>query len=688
MQRKKATRAKKEKISGLTSREESFAVSPRRLLLLEDDLLDAELIRKRLTREWPASVVVIVSDEDAFRSALEQGKFDLILSDYFIPGFDGLSALAVARKQCLETPFIFLSGALNDDVAVQSLKAGATDYVLKDRPARLVPAIQRALSDAEAQARRDRLQAQLSQAEEQYRALLNSVDGIVWQANLPGLHFTFVSEQAERILGYTARQWLEEPDFWQNHIHPEDRERAVRLCSRVSPEQKYQSFEYRMIAANGEVVWLRDIVSVRVEAGEATHVLGIMVNITPRKRAEAARVESQAKLEQSNKDLLRKNEEIQNFYHTLSHELKTPLTSAREFISIVVDGLAGPLNNTELEYLRLAQESCNQLRDCINDLLDATRLETGKLVLKFAPTSLGALLQRVVARMEPMAAGKKITVRQDIAPHLPAVTLDEHRITQVITNLLGNALKYTPAGGRIVVRAFQPWEKPELVQISISDSGCGIPNGEQERIFDRLHQVKAGDATTEEGVGLGLYICRELVHSHGGNIWVESELGKGSTFHFVLPRSQEMVQSDVLVIDDDPDLGEMIGHLLTAERFNVRTASDGVEALAEMRRKTPDIVMLDLAMPNLNGPATLKEIRKAWGQIPVIVHTGFTDGDLMKQALAFSPLTLLSKPCSADQILDTVRKVQRSGDTAIWRRNHFGLQKPPRNVDTHTTTKE
>src|SRR2546427_5786413 len=120
-----------------------------------------------------------------------------------------------------------------------------------------------------------------------------------------------------------------------------------------------------------------------------------MVNITPRKQAEAARAESQAKLEQTNKDLLRKNEEIQNFYHTLSHELKTPLTSAREFISIVMDGLAGELNETQLEYPGLARESCNQLRICINDLLDATRVETGKLALQLKPIALAALFQRV-----------------------------------------------------------------------------------------------------------------------------------------------------------------------------------------------------------------------------------------------------------------------------------------------------
>jgi len=677
MQRRKAAGDRRSKSSLPIGREKkSPAKFSYRLLLLEDNPDDAELIRKSLTKQWPACEIVTVNDEATFKSALQQRNFRLILSDYFIPGFDGLSALAIAREQCPEVPFIFISGAVNDELAVESLKAGATDYVLKDRPARLVPAILRALSDAQSRAREKALQADLRQTEERDRALINSVDGIVWQAELPDLRFTFVSQQSERLLGYPVHRWLEEPQFWQQHIHPEDRERAVKLCTQFSPEEKYHNFEYRMIAADGSMVLLRDIVSVRADPGERAQVLGIMVNITPRKLAEAGRAESQAKLEQTNKDLLRKNEEIQNFYHTLSHELKTPLTSAREFISIVMDGLAGPLNETQSEYLGLARDSCNQLRICINDLLDATRLETGKLALRLKLVSLPALLRHTLAMMKPIATAKGIVLRQHAEPNLSEISLDEHRIIQVITNLLSNAIKYTARGGSIVLKAAQRGDGDELVQISVTDSGCGIPKDEQDHIFERLHQVKAGDATTEQGVGLGLYICRELVLLHGGNIWVESELGKGSTFHFILPRTQQLLQSNLLVIDDDPNLGDFMGHLLTAERYNVRLAHDGIEGLQEMRRQTPDIVLLDLAMPKLSGPATLKQIRQEWGHIPVIVHTGFADGELMKQALAYSPFTLLAKPSSAEQILETVRKVQRSGDTAIWRKNHFGLQKP------------
>ena len=636
--------------------------APEHLLLLEDCTSDALLLTRQIIAEWPQCEVVVIANRDEFVARLDNQKFDVILSDYRIPGFSGLGALALAREKCPEVPFLFISGAIGDDVAVESLKAGATDYVLKDSLARLVPAIRRALNEAAERVKSHLAEMKLRQSEEQYRelfenaidlihivsphgrflyvnrawrqaleyseeevarltifevvhpeyhdqcrarfrcskpekdappwevvfltkygrhlyvegnvsawilsgqfagtrgifrdvterrlaaialrnshrqyeSLVNSLDGILWQAELPPLRFTFVSRQAERLLGFPIHRWLNEPNFWLNHIHPADRRIAETIISAGPAGQRYRSFEYRMITADGRTVWLRDTISPPDEKAPRSRVQGIMVDITERKQAEEAVRSIQVKLEQSNETLQRKNEEIQNFYHTLSHELKTPLTSTREFISIVMDGLAGPLTDTQREYLGIARDSCNQLRVCINDLIDATRVETGKLAIHLQPTSLRHLIQQVVTTMKSAAAEKKITLAQELEPDLPDLPLDPNRMTQVITNLLNNAIKYTPPGGEVLVEAHGRAAEPELIQVSVRDTGCGVPRHEQARIFDRLYQVKTGDATTEQGVGLGLYLCRELVQLHGGRIWVESDLGKGSTFAFVLPKS-------------------------------------------------------------------------------------------------------------------------------------------------------
>jgi PAS domain S-box-containing protein len=613
------------------------------MLILEDDNCAAELLQQRILHEWPGCTFVHATNKADYLNAIASDSFDIILSDYAIPDFSGMQALAGARKECPEIPFLFFSGAISDEVAVEGLKGGAVDYIMKDRPARLVPAIKRALDLAEFNSRRV-----------EHEDLVNSVDGIVWQADLPSLQFIFVSQQAERILGYPIEQWLREPDFWQNHIHPDDREMAVNVCRNLTPEQNHPDFEYRMIAADGRIVWLRDMVNARTRRNKSRRIQGIMVDVTTNKLAEQKIQDVQLKLEQSNKDLLRRNQEVQNFYHVLSHELKTPLTAAREFVSLVMDGLAGPLNKTQAEYLGIARESCNQLRVCINDLLDTTRIETGKLSLEFTSVDLVELARRVVKTMQSTAIGRNIHLTLESEPDLPTITADESRVTQVITNLVDNAFKFTPSDGRVSVKIREVPGRDDFVQVSVSDTGRGIPKGEEDSIFDRLYQIKTGDATSGHGIGLGLYLCRELVWLHGGVIWVKSDPGKGSAFTFMLPRVQRRTQADVLLIDDEPKILDTVSAMLETE-YSVRTATDGEEGIKEMHRKCPDIVIMDLSMPNVDGVEVLKAIRDNWSSVPVIVHTAYSEGDIMKRAMEYSPFTLLSKPSGMDALLRAVR---------------------------------
>jgi PAS domain S-box-containing protein len=279
-----------------------------------------------------------------------------------------------------------------------------------------------------------------------------------------------------------------------------------------------------------------EFVSNVYQAGDRNVIQCNIRNITERKRAEQKMHNIQAQLEQTNHDLTKRNEEIQYLYHTLSHELKTPLTSAREFVSIVIDGLAGEVNSTQLNYLRIAKQSCTELAVYVNDLLDATRLDTGKLHIELKPVSLAAIIQRAIAIMEPVAAGKNIHLSEELDTDLRDVMVDESRIMQILTNLLNNALKFTFEGGAVIVKLGQNPKNSEYIQISVTDTGCGIPRDQIDNLFHRFYQIKKGDATPEKGVGLGLYLCREMVLLHGGNIWVESALGKGSTFSFTIPK--------------------------------------------------------------------------------------------------------------------------------------------------------
>ena len=489
-----------------------------------------------------------------------------------------------------------------------------------------------------------------------YHSLVESLPVSVWRTDITG-RFTFVNEHLceslgashEDILGRTAF------DFYTKATAERFSQDDLYVFKSGEAFEDIQEFETKTGRHGYE-----QILKTPFHDGEGRMlgVQGISWDVTERRQAEEEMRRIQSQIERTNLDLRRKNEEVQNFYHTLSHELKTPLTSAREFISIVMDGLAGGLNPTQREYLGIAKESCNQLRVCINDLLDATRLETGKLSIELKPASLGVAVQRVVTALTPAAAGKGIDLSCEIEPDLPKVGIDESRITQVVTNLLNNALKFTETGGRIEVVVAASAED-DFLEVSVSDTGRGIPREQMDRIFDRLYQIKSGDATTEQGVGLGLYICRELVRLHGGDIRVESAVGVGSTFTFTVPRQPSSQRANLLLVDDDPAMRDILRRVLEQAEFDVATAEDGREALEQIERHVPDVVLMDLEMPGMDGPTTLQEIRKQWGSLPVILHTGHVDGPLLSKALEWSPFTVLAKPCPMDQLVETVRVLEQ-----------------------------
>jgi len=240
-------------------------------------------------------------------------------------------------------------------------------------------------------------------------------------------------------------------------------------------------------------------------------------------------------LQKANGQLERRAIEIQRFYHTVSHEMKTPLTAAREFVAIVRDGLAGPVPEEQRELLDHALECCDQITTQFNDLIDLTRLETGKMRLVRVPVDGDEVLTRSLAMCAKQAKAKSIVLERATAPDLPLLDIDAGRIVQVLTNLLGNAIKFTPSGGRVRLEAGLS-EDGSVVEVRVIDSGCGISESDCQHVFERLYQVSvAADDPGASGLGLGLSIAREIVCGHGQELDVDSRVGQGSTFSFTLP---------------------------------------------------------------------------------------------------------------------------------------------------------
>ncbi len=266
-------------------------------------------------------------------------------------------------------------------------------------------------------------------------------------------------------------------------------------------------------------------------------------------------VENQThRLQKKNRELTRKHEEIQRFYQTVSHELKTPLTSVKEFVCIILDGLAGPINDEQKEYLSLVKESCEQMANGVNDLLDVTRLETGKYRIELEPNNIEKVIHHIVNSMKVIAKQKLITLDMQLDENLPDVYMDPKRIEQVLTNLINNAIKFTDKYGKIFVKGRLESDKSDYIKISVTDTGCGIAADDLKKIFERLYQVKPehnpnATSTSAGGLGLGLNICKELVNLHEGKLTVESKVGTGSTFSFTLPIYHEDTGLDSLIME-------------------------------------------------------------------------------------------------------------------------------------------
>ena len=243
-------------------------------------------------------------------------------------------------------------------------------------------------------------------------------------------------------------------------------------------------------------------------------------------------------LEVANALLRKRNEEIQRFYHTVSHEVKTPLTAIQEFVSIVHDGLAGEVQEEQKAVLKYALQSCDQIKSQFDELLELSRFETGSMQVNLSANNIHEVFDHCMAAATPGAVARNIELRIEDQPDLPKVMMQSSRIVQVLSNLIGNALKFTPEFGSVVVGAHLVNDGKRL-RLSVTDTGCGIPAKNIKHVFDRLYQVTpASDRENESGMGLGLSIAAQIVELHGSSINLESTVGEGSEFSFELETCQ------------------------------------------------------------------------------------------------------------------------------------------------------
>jgi signal transduction histidine kinase len=360
------------------------------------------------------------------------------------------------------------------------------------------------------------------------------------------------------------------------------------------------------------------------------------------------------------------------FLASMSHELRTPLNAVIGFSEVLLERMFGDLNDRQEEYLRDIWSSGKHLLELLNEILDLSKVEAGQMTLEPTEFSLQEALGHGLALVRERAARHGIRLGLEVAPEVGLVRADELRIKQVIVNLLSNAVKFTPDGGRVEVRARTEGSE---VLVTVADTGTGVAAADRERIFESFQQG-GRRASTTEGTGLGLTLSKRIVELHGGRIWIESELGVGSTFGFAIPAgvpapaagavADDPGRADgkgtVVVIDDDRRSIDLLTVYLEAAGLRVVSASDGRRGVELIRALKPAIVVLDILLPGLDGWQVLESLKAdpATAAIPVVVVSIL---DERGRGLALGAAEYLVKPVSREGVLDALA---RCGPEATW----------------------
>jgi PAS domain S-box-containing protein len=379
--------------------------------------------------------------------------------------------------------------------------------------------------------------------ERRYRTLVEELPLITYidSPDTADQSANYISPQITEVLGYAVEDWVTIPNFYVDHLHPADRDR-VRERQRAARESgEPLELEYRFLAQDGRVVWLRDSYTiVRDDAGKPWYTQGFAVDITAAKETERYRDELLRQAQLQNNRLLELDRMKDELVALVSHELRTPLTSIRGYLELLLEEApeAG-IAPTHVEWLNIIDRNAVRLLRLVEDLLLKAQDAAGAITLDRIEVDITAVVEHCIQAGIPVATARGIALAHE-TEKLEPVSADPVRIGQVIDNLVSNALKFTPAGGRVDVRAFAHGAG---VRIEVADTGVGIPEDEQERLFERFYRTAQAQSAAVPGAGLGLSIAKAIVEGHGGAISCRSADGGGTTFIVDLPLAESVASA-------------------------------------------------------------------------------------------------------------------------------------------------
>ena len=520
---------------------------------------------------------------------------------------------------------------------------------------------------------RKRAEELLRETEERHRKLFDNNPHPTWVYDRQTLRFLAVNRAAVKQYGYSSDEFL--TMTLKDIRPPEDVPQLLEEVDTVRDgDEKIGIWKHRK--KDGTEIDV-EITSYAMSFGGRSAEVVVAVDVTQRKRDEAEKHRFTQRLAASNRELELRNREVERatkmkskFLANMSHELRTPLNAIVGFSDLLAEGTSGQLNDKQKRFVNHIKQGSAHLLQLINDILDLSKIEAGQLELRSEEFAVRNALPEVLSTIHPLAVAKNIRIEQEVKSK-SLVKADRVRFKQILYNLLSNAVKFTPKEGRVAIECVDYWD---FVRVSVTDTGIGIRPEDQKVIFDEFRQIEGSADSVNEGTGLGLAITKRLVEQQGGQISVESELGKGSRFTFTLlaveptSKTSPVVESAktavlpasgriaplVLIVDDESSSRELLASYLEPE-YRLATAESGAEAIRKAQQLRPDAITLDVLMPGSNGFETLASLRKnsETANIPVII---LSIVDQRQVGFALGAADYLIKPVRKPALLEAVHK--------------------------------
>jgi len=523
---------------------------------------------------------------------------------------------------------------------------------------------------------RKKIEEALRQSEEDLRALADSIPQLAWMADPTG-HIFWYNRGWYEYTGTTLEEM--EGWGWQKVHDPAFLPLVVeRWTASIDSRQPFE-MEFPLRSAAGDYQWFLTRVNPVFDAhGAVVRWFGTNTNVDRVKRAEADRERLFASEKEARERAERETRMKDEFLATVSHELRTPLNAVLGWATILRES---PAPEEVAEGVAVIERNARAQAEIIEDLLDMNRIISGKVRLDVQRVDLVPIIESAVESVKPTATAREIRLTSVLDPHVGQVSADPGRLQQVLWNLLTNAVKFTPKGGRVHVALGRV---NSHLEISVSDTGEGITAEFLPHVFDRFRQADATTTRRHRGLGLGLAIVKNLVELHGGHVSAESAgLNQGSIFYVCLPAAIANLPPDpdrrhprtalprelpsehpdltglqILAVDDEPDARELINRILTRCGAAVETAASGADALRSIAKKKPHVLIMDIGMPEEDGYSVIQKVRQLTpeqgGNVPAIALTAFARLEDRRRAILSGFQMHMSKPVEPSELIAIV----------------------------------